>query len=180
MKKKNKIIITLHLIYAALSSFLLFVLLDLSTAYAPVAINIERSYYLSTLSELYGLENMAESVSNNSEEVHEKGSFYVAEKLWKLNNNSDLEVIHQRLLQERNEGLEKAPSVETEVKTEAVKVWLIMSIIIYGLFILIWIVSVNIIRRNSIKKRQSKETEQSGNTTGSYSNRSNAGWNGKM
>ena len=178
MTKKIKIIITLHLIYAVLSIFLLIQLLSLSTAYAPVAVNIEKTYYLATLGELYGSEKIAESVFKYRNEVEEKGSFQLAERLWALNKNSDLEVIHKRLLIERSEGLKKAPSVEAKARNESIGAWLVINIILYGLIVFVWLILHKIYRSRSIKsKRLAEKTRPSPSTR---PNRSLSGWRGKM
>jgi len=174
LSKKNKIIITLHLIYAVLSIFLLTQLLGLSTAYAPVAVNIERTYYLSTLGELYGSGKIGEGVFKNRNEVQEKGSFHVAERLWALNKDAGLEVIHKRLLLERSEGLKKAPSIEAKARNESIGAWLVINIILYGLSVLVWRTLLRIYRGRSIK------SEVPAKKTNPSPNRSKAGWSGKM
>ncbi len=146
----------------------------MSTAYAPVAGNLERKYYLSTLSELYGSENIGKSVYKNSKDVEKYGSFHVAEKLWSLNKNDDLEVIHKRLLLERNEGLKKAPSIEVKARNESIKAWLLINIILYSLSVLVWNILLSIYRKWSKKSKRPAEIIKPS------PNRSNSGWSGRM
>lgn len=146
--------------------------MDLSTAYAPTTANIERKYYLSTLGELYGSGKIGEGVDKNRNEVEEKGSFHVAERLWALNKNPDFEVIHKRLLLERSEGLKKAPSIEAEARNESIKEWLAINIVLYGLSVLVWRSLLRIYKRWSINsERPAERTSPS---------RSKSGWSGRM
>ena len=152
------------------------VLLDISKGYAPVASNIERKYYLTTLGELFDREKIGESVSKYKNEVEEKGSFKVAERLWALNANTDLEVVHKRLLIERREGLEKAPSIEAKATSSAIMAWLVISTLFYGLSVLVWRVLLKVYRNWPI------ESKQSGIKPGKnqHPDRSKAGWSGRV
>ena len=145
-------------------------------AYAPVGSNIERKYYLTTLGELYGSDKVPESVAKYRSEVDAVGSFQVAEELWSLNKNAELEVVHRKLLAERIQSLEKAPSIEAKVTSNAIKSWLVVTLIVYAFLVLFW--------RGARKVYRNwwgySEGDSGARSKNSGPNRSKAGWGGRL
>ena len=104
------------------------------------------------------------------------GSFQVSEKLWSLNKKTELEVVHQKILAERNKGLKEAPGIEAKATSNAIKSWFVVTIVLYGLFLLVLRGVLKIYSNWSFKVNRSNEirSESQGST------RSNTGWSGRM